>query len=78
MAMISVPDYVAAEITKQAEKHAMTKGEYVEYLVHFHDLQFVDLIVTKIREKHFSVSLTPAQKAGLLILKDYIESLRLG
>ncbi len=63
------------ELKKLADAHSMTPSLMVEHLLAFYNLQYLDIMITKIRQAH-EQGLSPIQIAQLSVLYtllDYID-----
>jgi hypothetical protein len=49
--------------------------EAIDYLIGYYQLEHIEEIIRVIKTKHINIELTPSQKAGLSILRDYLDSI---
>ena len=73
--VITLSDATYQNLQQLIDSKGLRAREAITYLVEFYNLEHIDEMIKLIRDKHKNIALTPAQKAGLSILKDYLDLL---
>lgn len=73
--VISLPDATYNNLQELKDNKGLKTKEAITYLLEFYNLEHIDEFIKLIKCKHKNIELSPTQRAGLSILKDYLDLL---
>jgi hypothetical protein len=73
--VITLSEATYQSLQELIESKGLRTREAITYLLEFYNLEHIDEFIKLVRSKHKNIELSPTQKAGLNILKDYLDLL---
>lgn len=61
------------QIKEEAHRRGLTRLEFLRLLLEVYSVERVDILISQIRSKHLQAMISPAERASLGILKEYLE-----